>query len=96
MRLVEQEPGDRTSLTVRVHVWPRTDILEVSATGSDTFFIAPCDIYMPEVDYQSILQGVLMAAYPDAAAQEIERRSRWIWFNERYVVGTPLERAAFP
>lgn len=47
VQLVEAEPEVRTTTTVRVHIWPKDVILELSPTGSATFFLPPDDIYMP-------------------------------------------------
>ena len=51
--------------TILVHIWPRKALRSMTDQKMDTFFASPNHVFMHEVDYLALIQGVLLATFPD-------------------------------
>ena len=74
-RLTEEavvDSGDHESTTI-VHIWPRTDLQSISGRTTASFFIEPNHVFVHEIDYLALVQGVLLTTFPDLGVCAAER-----------------------
>ena len=79
------EAGNRESTTL-VHIWPRNELQLISGRTMESFFVEPNHVFMHDVDYLALVEGVLLTTFPDAAVTEIAREGRRIWLEDNLVL----------
>ena len=87
-RLTEEavaDSDDRESTTI-VHIWPRMELRSISGRSTASFFIEPNHVFMHEIDYLALVQGVLLTTFPDLALTEIAHQGYRIWLEDRLVL----------
>ena len=72
--------------TIFVHIWPKKALRSVSERKMDAFFVSPNHVYMHDVDYLSLIQGVLLATFPDEAVDDLAQTGRRIWLMDQMVL----------
>ena len=72
--------------TILVHIWPRTALRSMTERKTNAFFVSPNHVFMHEVDYLALIQGVLLVIFPDEALDDLERNGRRIWLMDQMVV----------
>ena len=72
--------------TIFVHIWPRKALRSVTERKMDAFFVSPNHVYMHDVDYLSLIQGVLLVMFPDEAIDDLAQTGRRIWLMDQLVL----------
>ncbi len=62
------------------------ELQSISGRGIASFFVEPNHVFMQEVDYLALVQGVLLTTFPDLALTEIAREGRRIWLEDNLVL----------
>ena len=87
-RLTEEalsDAGDRQSTTI-VHIWPEIELKSISGRNMPAFSVNPNHVFMHDVDYLALVQGVLLTTFPEVAVTDIAREGRRIWLEDSLVL----------
>ncbi len=71
---------------IHVHIWPRKALRSMTERKMDAFFVSPNHVYMDDVDYLALIQGVLLATFPDGDVDDLARDGRRIWLMDQSVL----------
>ncbi len=87
-RLTEEalaDAGDRESMTL-VHIRPRSELQSIAGRTVGSFFVPPNHVFMHDIDYLALVQGVLLTTFPETDLSEIAREGRRIWLEDSLVL----------